>query len=105
MGFSAGFHGSETKEHMMSIYVLSLFLVCQRPMGFILTSWPQDDCYSSRHHTKAMPPRVRKEVVNISRLSSPWTPLSCSPPPADLDFRVHWPALCVHRDKYDAVGQ
>lgn len=77
---------------MVIFPVLSFFLICHHQTAY-LTLWPQKGCFSSRHYTKAVPPRVRKEVVNVSCLSSPGTPLSHSAPSADLGFRAHWPGL------------
>lgn len=77
---------------MVIFPVLSFFLTCHHQTAY-LTLWPQKGCFSSRHYTKAVPPRVRKEVVNVSCLSSPGTPLSHSAPSADLGFRAHWPGL------------
>ena len=77
---------------MVIFPVLSFFLMCHHQTAY-LTLWPQKGCFSSRHYTKAVPPRVRKEVVNVSCLSSPGTPLSHSAPSADLGFRAHWPGL------------
>lgn len=56
---------------MTRVHSLSVFLICHHQTKFILASWPQDGCYGSRHHTKAMPARVRKEVVNICGPFSP----------------------------------
>ena len=90
---------------MTSVHVLFLFLKCHHQAGFILTSWPQEVCYNSRHHITAMQPKVRTEVINVCYLSSPWTPLSHNPPPVHLDFKTHWPGLYVCRDKYNMAIQ
>lgn len=72
MGSSEWFQGWKLRNKMTRVHILSLFLTCHHQTKFLLASWPQDGCYSSRHHTKAMPARVRKEVVNIWGPFSPW---------------------------------